>query len=261
MQDISNLLEQIKQQYVAEIPSRIDALESLILQLENTDQFKSTFEELYRTVHSLKGSAGMHNLHILGTVSHHFENRITQIGDDKSASTDQINSLLRFTDLLRQATEQIINNENEFSAVEKKLAKLSATNEQKNIKILVVETSKTIINIAEEIFSEYPAKLSLYRNGYDALKVLLIEHHDLLITNTEAPVLNGIALIAALNHSQDLKRHTYSMLLTSKEKGTPSSRHSNSDYTVLKNKHFIENFSSTAKQAIDDIKSQHKINK
>jgi len=256
MQDISNILDQIRQQYIAEIPSRIEVIESLILQLSNPEKFQSLFEELFRTVHSLKGSAGMHNLHILGTISHYFENQLTPIGTLNSATSTQINNLLQYTDILSQATDLIINDENDFSLVEKNLAKLTSSDNKEIIKILMVETSKTIINIAEQVFADHPVKITLCHNGYDALKILLIEHYDLLITNTEAPILNGIALITALKHAQDRKHMTLSMLLTSKETQSPNKRHSDSDFTVLKNKQFIENFSLNAENAIETINNK-----
>jgi len=256
MQDISNLLGQIRQQYIAEIPLRIETIESLILQLSDPDKFQSLFEELFRTVHSLKGSAGMHNLHILSTISHYFENQLTPIGTLDSATSTQIDNLLQYTDLLNQATGLIINNENDFSLVEKNLAQLTTSDNNAVIKILMIETSKTIINIAEQVFADYPVKITLCHDGYEALKILLIEHYDLLITNAEAPILNGIALITALKHAQDHKRMTLSMLLTSKETKGPNNRRSDSDFTVLKNKQFIENFSLNADNAIEAVNNK-----
>lgn len=254
MHNISNILEQIRQQYVAELPLRIDKIESLVLELSDTMQFQSTFDELYRETHSLKGTAGMHNLHILSTISHHFENQITPIGGATNTINDsQTKTLLQFMDLFRLAIDQIINNETDFSHIEEQLAKLSLTEKHNTIKILIVESSKTIIDITQQIFADYPVAIILCRDGYEALKILLIEHYELLITNTETPVLNGIALIAALKHSEEKKHHTYTMLLTSKQQYGSSNRYSDPDYTIIKDNQFIENFSTSAKLAIKAI--------
>ena len=253
MHDISEILLEIRQRYVAELPTRIDTIESLILRLEEPEQFLPTFEELYRAAHSLKGSAGIHNLHILGTISHHLESQITPLGNTKSADSTEIDNLLQYLDLLRQATDLIIDDNSDFSLVEKKLASLQSNHDKENIHILMIESSKTIINITNQVFHDYTATIEFCQDGYEALKRLLLEQYDLLITNAEAPVLNGEALIAALQHSEDHKDHTVTILLTSKETSDQSKHCNEPDFTVLKNNQFIENFSATVTKAIEAI--------
>jgi len=255
MQDINILLEEIRQQYIAEVPSRVDTIESLILNLAEQDNFNTTFEELYRAVHSMKGSAGMHNLHILGTISHHIENNLTEVGANKTVTQVQTNILLKYTDLLRQAIEQIQHNDPGFTDIEKKIAELLSIDNSLHMRALMIESSKTIKNIAQEILHEHSIKIDFCQDGYAALKQLLLENYDLLVTNAEAPVLNGVALIAALKHSEDQKHYTYSVLLTSKDSENKTKRGSDPDFIVQKNHGFIEKFSTVVEQAIEKIKS------
>lgn len=253
MQDISELLEQIRQQYIAELPSRFDSIESYVLNLDDQVTFTENFEELYRLVHSLKGSAGTHNLHILSTIAHHFENLITETGKTPPAKKSQIDQLLLYIDFLRHSLEQIINGETVFSEVEKKLLKLHSSEKTAKIRVLVLEPSKTINNIINQVLADYPVNIDVCQDGYTALRSLLMENYDLLVVNAEAPVLNGVALIAALKHAEDRKHHTLTVLLTSKELASSSNRYSDPDFTVWKNNQFIKSFAEIVNMAISKI--------
>ena len=253
MPDITELLEQIRLQYIAELPTRIENIESLILKLEKSDAFKDNFEEIYRAAHSLKGSAGTHNLHILTTIAHHFENMLTPIGSQDTISESQTNLLLGYVDLLNLATEQLSANQTDFSAIEGKLSTLQPGKSDKSTRVMMVEQSRVITNIVQQVFLDHSIEIELCADGYEALKILLLEDYDLVIINAEAPMLNGHALISALNNSSDSKSHTYSILLTSNEGNTQNKRSSDPDFTVQKNNQFIHVFPKIASQAIESI--------
>ena len=249
MKDISAFLADIRNQFITDLPARLDTMETLVLTLEKAGNFDSSFEELYRTAHSLKGSAGIHGLHILSTIAHHLENELTYIGSqNKNNGHLQTDKLLNNIDLSRQALEQIRCGNNDFTDIEQRLEQQYLVNGDHYSRVLLLESSQVISKMIEQVLSAYPVQLETCDNGYTALQRLLLEPFDIVISHIEAPMLNGIALIAALRLS-DPCRNITSILLTAKTQ-RPLNRDIDPDYIVLKNENFIDNFAKVIEDSV-----------
>ena len=64
------LLEQLKNSFVQSVPEKLDEIESYILNLSNTDSIEENFENLYRSIHSLKGAGGTYGFTAITTICH-----------------------------------------------------------------------------------------------------------------------------------------------------------------------------------------------
>ena len=67
------MLLQLRKTFLEDMPEKLDRLESLLLEIEKNGDGGEVFNELYRIVHSLKGSGGTHGLHIITTICHQLE--------------------------------------------------------------------------------------------------------------------------------------------------------------------------------------------
>ncbi len=256
MNDISALLIEIRNQFISELPARLDDIENNVLALVKTESYEEIFEQVYRAAHSLKGSAGMHEgLHILSTIAHNFENELTQLDllQQKNNAVN-IKYLLAHIDLLRYALDHISNNNDNFSDIEQKLSRLSSNQDHQQYRVLVIESSPAIIEMIQHTLSAYPMQNRTCSNGYDALKLLLLEHFDLVITHNEARMLNGTALIAALRLSNANSVH--SILLTSSPVKA-SCPGLNPDYIINKDRDLVKNLSAIIPKIIADIQQQN----
>jgi len=99
MEDIARLLAYLRPQYIAVLPSKLDGIESIILKLSDTVDFNPQFDELYREIHNLKGSAGTHDLHIISTIAHHLENSLTKTGKSSAPLDQATRNISIFSDL------------------------------------------------------------------------------------------------------------------------------------------------------------------
>jgi len=253
MEDITELLAQMRLQYIAELPSKLDGIESIILKLSDTVDFNPQFDELYREIHSLKGSAGTHGLHIISTIAHHLENSLTKTGKS-SAQLDQVtqNIWLEYIDIFRLALEQI-ETANEIPAViEQRLETIRMQQDDKPFRCMLVDSSLSIIEINKQLIASYPFQVEVSHNGYEALQLLMLEHFDLLVTSTEVGILNGQAMIAALKLSETGKHHVPTILLTSKP-GHSHKRNTDPDYIVHKDASFIQTLGKTIDKVIQKI--------
>jgi len=70
MEAFQALLEGMRADFLAELPERCDSFDESILALEKSPDDREAFNELYRGVHSLKGSGGTHGLSIITTLCH-----------------------------------------------------------------------------------------------------------------------------------------------------------------------------------------------
>jgi chemotaxis protein histidine kinase CheA len=104
------LLEQLKEIFLAELPDQCQELSTLILTLDKQPESHDIYEELYRAVHSLKGSAGTYGLHIISQICHHFEDLLSTL-DDESTKIDAafIHNCLTYADLIQEAIAAHIN--------------------------------------------------------------------------------------------------------------------------------------------------------
>lgn len=174
-------------------------------------------DELFRLVHSLKGTAGSYNFHVISKICHHLEDimmSLMQRHEFYNSSTVSI--LLKYIDLL-STTTSLIQSKSSFDDVDGMLNALSEENTDKMLNILIVEPSKAYASLIEHILAALPVKINYVPDGILALENLLNYPYDLLITSMESPRLNGDALVAALRLGQ-LNKDIKVVLITSRAK-------------------------------------------
>jgi len=213
---VTDLLDTLRQSFLDELPTRIELIEDKVLSLKN---HQDDNDELFRIVHSLKGSAGSYNLHIISKISHYMEDvMLSLLKEDTLNNPSSTATLLSFVDLLKNTVSSLINKTFSEDSVDKALAELHQQIFKKSYEILVVEPSKLYAGLIEYGFSEIPAKITYIRDGFQALELLLIKKYHLLITAMETPPLNADALISALRLTHTSNRDMKVVLLTSTSK-------------------------------------------
>lgn len=253
MEDISRLLAQMRLQYIAELPSKLDETESIILKLSDTHTFSELFDELYRHIHSLKGSAGTHGLHMLSTIAHHLENSLNVTGKSHHQLDRATQDIwLEYLDLFRLGLEQAESGHENLALIEMRLETLRIRQDAKPFRCMLVDSSQSIIEINKQLLARFPFQIETCNNGYDALQRLLLEHFDLLITSTEVTMLNGQALIAALKLSETGRHHIPAILLTSRPDYVQK-RNTDPDYVVQKDACFIQSLGDTIESVATKI--------
>ena len=79
MKEVKAMLAALRLNYLRDLPSHIDELEELVLELEREGFDLERCRELYRRVHSLKGSGGTYGMHTLSDVCHPFEDCLSNL--------------------------------------------------------------------------------------------------------------------------------------------------------------------------------------
>jgi chemotaxis protein histidine kinase CheA len=120
---IQDVLQKMRLAYVTNLPQKLDTMETLVLELNKGEDYDCSYENLYRAIHSLKGTAGTYGVAIITTICQSFEDHLTATHEDGAGDSDQqINTCLRFIDLLRVVHKQVAAGRNSFPEIEVSLA-------------------------------------------------------------------------------------------------------------------------------------------
>lgn len=241
MTDINQVLKTLRENYLNELPERLQAMESLILGLEENNNHED-YQELYRHVHSQKGSAGTHGFHIISSICHQFESQLAVYQNDlQSITRDVVNHWLTYMDLIKEALRQIEKNEQEFSLIKEKLQSLAEENQDKqNFSCLLVDYKTSTTTMIADLLKEHGFDVVIMHDGYDVLGRLLIEKFDLLICGQEIASLNGLVLISANRLSGSINNHIPSVLITSSDIEKPC-KDTGPDYVLKRNPDLVNN--------------------
>ena len=240
------LLNQFRNEFIAELPSKLDTLENLVIDIKGDDNY----EEIYRTVHSLKGAGGTHGLHIISIICHQFENTLETLNSKQQLNLKtSIDNLLEYLDLLRQSRREILLNKTEFTKIETALNKLTSKYLPDYKNILIIESSRLVMELIHKALSSLPLNIETQTNGLSALELLLHKRFDIVITGMEVKDLNGEALIAALKLSRGLSNKAQTILITSKE-GIKIKRNLDPDKIIKRDTSFEQNLINAVNELI-----------
>ncbi len=250
------LLEQIRQSYLLELPSKCDEIESLILTLKAN--FAQAFDELFRCVHSIKGSAGIHGLIMVSTICHELEDCLTLAGSvRKEIPEAKISIMLQLIDLVRRAVDIGQDARPDFREIESGLDDLRKLSLKSLQPVLLVESGYGAL-LVQEALRELPVQVTVETDGLKALQRLLTTRFACVITANEVKSLNGFALLAALRASGVHNKNIKSILLTSSAK-LAKQKDTEFDSVVVRSASFGEDLIKTVSVAITSAATVEKM--
>ena len=195
--DFAILLAEMQADFIDELPERCNRLEQGVLALEHKEP--GAFDELYRQVHSLKGSGGMFGVPVITTICHQFESFISEIHErfDRQGAS----AALAYVDLLRKTAGATGRDSPAVTAIEQALERLRVNSLSGRAAVLLIEPSEAMRKLYSEVFASQPVHLVAMDSGLAALERMLHEPFDLLVASRELPDLNAVALLAAVRES------------------------------------------------------------
>lgn len=212
---VNLILEHLRDTFLDELPSRISRIENEVMASAEAN----TYDELFRLVHSIKGSAGSYNFHIITKIAHDMEDVMQLLmKKDEFGTRSTIDLLLKFIDIMRDTAEQLISTKEPPLDVDERLKTLRDQLFSKSLNVLVVEPSKLYARLIEHSLNSMDINFSFKDDGMPALDDLLMYRYDILITSLECPRLNGDALVAALRLVHNFNKDIKVVLVSSRDK-------------------------------------------
>jgi CheY-like chemotaxis protein len=216
--DFAALMAELLAEFLDELPSRCNDLEEAILQLETGEP--DAFDELYRQVHSLKGTGGGVGIPVITTICHQFESFLSDVRHrfDRNAA----NTALAYVDLVRRTIPPSGREAAGLAAIEQSLDTLRALRLSGRISLLVVEPSQALRRMYQDEFATPHIRAHILENGMHALERLLHEAFDMLIISRELSGLNGLAVVAALREARCRNSDIPAILVSSNTTPAPA---------------------------------------
>lgn len=250
------MLLKLRNAFLEDVPEKLDRLDQLLLLMEQSGVDRESFNEFYRITHSLKGSGGTHGLNIITTICHQLEDLLNITHGGEKFTPSLIGVSLGYVDLLRIAVEQIHTENMDFTQIEQRLLEMRNQLHQKQYTVMIVESSKLLPQIYQQALAELPVRAVVVVDGLTALRRVLTEPFDVLITAFEIPVLNGVALIGALKLSGAMNRNIKTILITSNQAvAAKKNRATDADYRLIKDDKIAQNLLNTTRMALPDAKA------
>ncbi|WP_455212605.1 Hpt domain-containing protein [Kaarinaea lacus] len=252
------MLAALRANFIKDLPKKFDDYEQLILQMKSEVDFTEQFDELFRMIHSLKGSAGTHGLQVYTSICHQFEDQLRQVdGRNENFNTDLVNTWLSYVDLMREVLEVLHAAEvkgrdigQELNdTVQDKLDVLRQGASTNGLSVMIVASSRSIESICRSVVENLNFTYSVVDDGYLALGRLLNEKIDVLITTKELDGLNGDVLIAAIKLARNNKRSLKTILLTS-ESEFYSNRTTDPDMIIPRDVHMVNNLTNALNRSV-----------
>lgn len=231
---LHRLLEEMRVAFLQELPDRCDGIESRLLRLEEKPDDLDTFNDLFRGVHSLKGSGGTHGLPIVTTICHQLETLLTDACTEAGFDRASVSRALAHVDLLREVRELATRERADYTEMDAKLATLRASTLQSRKAALLVESSPLMARVLETALAELPVQVTVAESGISALEHLIMRPFDFAVVGRELRDVNGVAVVCALRESQTINRSMPVVLVTANPENVPA--HAGIDSVVPRDK-------------------------
>ena len=248
------MLASLRENYLRDLPGHIDEIEQILLEIERDGFELGMCRELYRQVHTLKGSGGTYGLDFLSDICHPFEDLLSALIESPMLAKQGVIELgLQYVDLMRKTCFVYTMGSEPSADLKLNLHALRQRASRNSLSALVVEGSDLVAGMIRDTLKEFGFRTEVMRDGYTALGRILSEPFDLLVTGLEVKRLNGLALISAVQKSGVRAGKTKSILLTASQL---SSHADLPDYIVRKNADLRTQFRQVVEQA---LKAQNQV--
>jgi len=214
---VNKLLAELRKSYVAELDNKCDGIEQRVMALKSDDAFAENYDELFRHVHSLKGSAGAYGLPIVTTICHRLEDHLRLVdGKVERRHSRNVDSWLAHVDLLRSAATAAIANQDNSREIESQLDLIQDDVFKQVWRALLVESTRSTSLMCALLLNESGYKVTTSHSGIEAIELALADSYRVIVSSMELQKLNGLALLAALRLSHSANADTPFIMLTSK---------------------------------------------
>ena len=128
----SDGMKEIVESFIVETGELFDDLDNKLLELEENYQDEALVNDIFRAVHTIKGSAGFLSLDQLNQLTHHFEDVLNRLRHgDLTFHSDMMDVMFEAFDLMKVLQKQVIDMELEVISTSNIVAQLKLISEGK----------------------------------------------------------------------------------------------------------------------------------
>ncbi|WP_221047128.1 Hpt domain-containing protein [Methylogaea oryzae] len=231
--------ERFRKAFLDELPERLEEIERMLLALERGGSPHDALADLYRSVHSIKGSAATFGQQILAAICHPFEEIIQDADQAETLPPSLVEVALGYLELLRHSVAEIKHGCENFDGTEKKLARLHERAFQQRFSVAIVANSRTLRQICCETAKAFDARVVEFEDSLNAMHRILGEPFHLVIVSSELYPMRGEALIASMKLSRRAQALKAVLVSSDRDKAGFVKRDVDPDFVVLRDTRFL----------------------
>lgn len=197
---LHELLALLKLDFLEQVKQDCFELENLFLAMPISKDVDEDLNKIYRIIHNLKGAGGTHGLPLITAICHLFEDILCRNRKFKGFDTKLLDNSLQLIDLLRFAVSEFTNEESIIC----KIDAIRNSLKEKNVSIMVLDSSKIISMLLEKAFSDMPVNLTIISDGIQALSRLIHEPINVIIASNNISSISGYAVVAAIKENDSI---------------------------------------------------------
>lgn len=251
-------IEELKSDYLLSLEEDLSEVEGKIVELDKLDgkEFDDLIYEVFRKIHSLKGSSGSFEFYMLATIFHRLEDLINLRMNGQK--------VIGFIDLCFRYVDVVKNCINDYKIDSKELEKyttiiegLSIDDKKASGKLLLIEPTLSIRKMINKVALDNNMELTILNNGATALSRLIHERFDLIMTSSKIDAIDGESLLRGIRVMKNLNQKTPMVLISG---DVPVDQETNQYDFILKDKDLITNTDTYIKNnvVVSDSQSEEK---
>ncbi|WP_378954697.1 chemotaxis protein CheW [Pelosinus sp. sgz500959] len=198
------------QEFAVEGKTHVEKIEATLLEMEQGEGDSALINVLFRSAHSIKGTAGFFGLHKIVTLSHSMENLLGKVRNNEiKINSIIIDALLMANDRLGEMLGNIAESENiDITSDVKQLTELSSANEgidqnkqlvaqMHSLKVTVKDSLQVKIGRSNNSETYKKQVIDLLKRGHKLYQLILNVDHSEIETNRKN-FFQGIASIGTV---------------------------------------------------------------
>lgn len=206
----------VLEEFQIEAEELLGEAEDILLKIENTSDYTSDFNNLFRLFHSLKGAAGMFELDELQSFMHTIEDQFESTRAQKAMTQFQVDYFLMAIDcarkiLSKESYDFDTNSFNQSSSSKetqqsaqtiRTRAKESENDRNTEGLVYVVDDEEFICEALAEILRSHNYEVETFIDPTKALSAVKQKTPDLVCTDLKMPEISGLELLKAMREAR-----------------------------------------------------------
>lgn len=214
--NLDDQFDELRKEFLLNMDEDLDQIEALIISDKVNEE---DIKEIFRKVHSLKGAASSHELPIIGSICHYFEDYITSYVKIKELDSQVVDTVLKYIDLLNKCRDEYQKGVSpNYNSYLEYLSKLNILKIEKEIeykgKVLIVDSTSTMSNFLKKGLKELGYDCYQTKNGLSAFNRLVTEKFDAVISSLNLEQLDGVSLVTAVKSTNNINANISTIIIS-----------------------------------------------
>ncbi|MGQ9569273.1 MAG: chemotaxis protein CheA [Thermodesulfovibrionales bacterium] len=159
-------MEEIISEFIIEAEESLDRIDPLFVEIETKGFDKDNLNEIFRSMHTIKGAAGFLGFQSIVDVAHGAENILKRVRDGELALTKQIMDVtLKSVDMLRLLLAHIKNKDGKEEDISPLLKELEMVLKQTEEKIEQESVQEEVVNVQQNLTETPLEKTTVDKKG------------------------------------------------------------------------------------------------